>query len=90
MCAPETKRGATEQASSDLQTTTRDFIPFHAAKVQPMQKLLKKNQHLYWNETHEEAFDSVKQALADNTALAAPNESGRFVLETDASAVAIG
>ena len=67
----------------------RDFIPFHAAKVQPMQELLKKNQHFYWNEKHQEAFDLVKQALANATALAAPNEEGRFVLDTDASAVAI-
>ena len=67
----------------------RDFIPFHAAKVQPMQELLKKNQHFYWNEKHQEAIDLVKQALADATALAAPNEEGRFVLDTDASAVAI-
>ena len=67
----------------------RDFIPFHAAKVQPMQELLRKNQHFYWKEKHQEAFDSVKQALADATALAAPNEEGRFVLDTDASAIAI-
>ena len=67
----------------------RDFIPFHAAKVQPMQELLKKNQHFYWKERHQEAFDAVKQALVDATALGAPNEEGRFVLDTDASAVAI-
>ena len=66
----------------------RDFIPFHAAKVQPMQELLRKNQRFYWNEKHQEAFDSVKQALADATALPAPNEEGRFVLVTDATAVA--
>ena len=67
----------------------RDFIPFHTAKVQPMQELLKKNQHFHWKEKHQEAFDSVKQALADATALAAPNDEGRFVLDTDASGVAI-
>ena len=67
----------------------RDFIPFHAAKVQPMPELLRKNQHFHWNEKHRKAFDSVKQALADATALAAPNDNGRFVLDTDASAVAI-
>ena len=26
----------------------RDFVPFHAAKVQPMQELLKKNQRFHW------------------------------------------
>ena len=52
-------------------------------------KLLRKNQHFYWNEKHQESFDSVEQALADATALAAPNEEGRFVLDTDASAIAI-
>ena len=54
-----------------------------------MQELLRKNQHDHWNEKHQNAFDSVKQALADATALAAPNDEGRFVLDTDASAVAI-
>ena len=67
----------------------RDFVPFHASKVQPMQELLKKNQHFCWEERHQEAFDSVKQALSNATTLAAPNEQGRFVLDTDASTVAI-
>ena len=67
----------------------RDFIPFHVAKLQPMQELLRKNQHFQWKKKHQEAFDSVKQALVDATALAASNEEGRFVLDTDASAVAI-
>ena len=53
-----------------------------------MQKLLRKNQHFYWNEKHQEAFDSAKQALVDATALKAPNEEGRYVSDTDASAVA--
>ena len=30
----------------------RDFVPFHAAKVQPMQELLKKNQHFHWESRH--------------------------------------
>ena len=67
----------------------RDFIPFHAAEVQPMQELLRKNQHFHYNEKHQKAFDSVKETLVDATALAAPNDEGRFVLDTDASAVAI-
>ena len=67
----------------------RDFVPFHAAKVQPMQELIKKNQHFHWEARHQDAFDAVKQALANATALAPPNEKGRFVLDTNASAVAI-
>ena len=47
-----------------------------------MQELLKKSQHIHLEERHQEAFDSVKQALADATTLAAPNEQGRIVLDT--------
>ena len=67
----------------------RDFLPFHTAKIQNMQELLKKDQHFYWEERHQGAFDSVKQFLADATTLAAPKKQGRFVLDTDASTVAI-
>ena len=54
-----------------------------------MQELLEKSQHFHWEVRHQEAFDAVKQALANATALAGPSEEGRFVLDTDASAVAI-
>ena len=67
----------------------RNFLPFHAAKVQPKQELIKKNQHFHWEARHQEAFDAVKQALANATVLAALDEKGRFVLDTDASAVVI-
>ena len=60
----------------------RDFVPFHAAKVQPMQELLKKNQHFCWEERHQEAFDSVKQALSDATILAAVDNQALSWLKT--------
>ena len=66
-----------------------DFIPYHAAKLQRMQEHQKKNQHFQWNEGHQEAFDAVKRALAEATTLAAANEKGRCVSDTDASSVAI-
>ena len=50
---------------------------------------LSRNQHFNLNEKYQEVFGSVKQALAYTTGLAAPNEEGRFVLDMDASAVAI-
>ena len=61
----------------------------HSTPPKCNQELLKKNQHFCWEERHQEAFDSVKQALSNATTLAAPNEQGRFVLDTDASTVAI-
>ena len=38
----------------------RDFVPFHATKVQPIQELIKKNQHFHWEARHQEDFDAVK------------------------------
>ena len=43
-----------------------------------MQNFLEKNQHFYWNEKIQEAFDSVMQALAEATALAAPTMEDAF------------
>ena len=54
-----------------------------------MQELLKKNQHFYWNEKHQKAFDLLMQDLAEATALAAPIEEGQFGLDTVASLVAV-
>ena len=55
----------------------RDFIPFHAAKVQPMHQLFRKNQYFYWNQKHQKSFHSVNQAITDAPTLALPNEGGR-------------
>ena len=44
---PRNKKGF--QSFLGLAIYYRDFVPFHAAKVQPMQELLKKNQHFHWD-----------------------------------------
>jgi len=67
----------------------REFVPFYAEKAEPLNALLRKNLAFNWNERAEKAFVEVKEGLMSATALAAPNETGRFVLDTDASAVAI-
>ena len=55
-----------------------------------MQDLLRKNQQFSWSDRHQAAFETVKKSsLLEATALAAPNAEGRYVLDTDASAVAI-
>ena len=67
----------------------REFVPFFAEKAEPLNALLRKSLNFSWNERAEKAFQEVKQALMSATALAAPNGTGTFVLDTDASAVAI-
>ena len=71
-CLQQTKRSF--KSFLRLANYYRDFMPFHTANVRPMQELLRKNQQFCWNEKHQEAFESLKQALADITVLEAPNE----------------
>ena len=65
------------------------FCPIPRLQSATHAGIAKEESTLCWEEKHQEAFDSVKQALSDATTLAAPNEQGRFVLDTDASTVAI-
>ena len=67
----------------------REFVPFFAQKAEPLNAMLRKSNPFAWSTAAKESFDQVKQGLMNATALAAPNENGRFVLDTDASAVAI-
>ena len=67
----------------------REFVPFFAQKAEPLNAMLRKNTPFAWSHLARESFEQVKQGLIDATGLAAPNETGRFVLDTDASAVAI-
>ena len=67
----------------------REFVPLFAETAEPLNALLRKNLSFLWNQRAHIAFEKVKEALKNATALAAPNETGTFVLDTDASAVAI-
>ena len=67
----------------------REFIPFYAELAAPLKALLRKNLAFAWPESAAVAFENVKTALMQATALATPTDDGLFVLDTDASAVAI-
>ena len=67
----------------------RDFIPWHAKLVAPLHAMTGAGSSFLWGEEQQRAFNSIKVALMEATALAQPDTEGEFVLDTDASGVAI-
>ena len=65
------------------------FIPRKAAIQQPLNKLLTKAQAWEWNETHQEAWDTLKNSLTTDCVRAYPDPTKPFVMSTDASGYAI-
>ena len=68
----------------------REFIKGYADKVYPMQKLMRhKGKKFTWNNAAEESFQRIKKELCEAPVLGMPTEKGMYVLDTDASVVAI-
>ena len=68
----------------------REFIKRYADKLHLMQKLTRnKGKKFKWNEEAQAAFENIKQQLCDAPVLGMPTEKGTYVLDTDASVVAI-
>ena len=67
----------------------RDFIPWHAKLVAPLHAMTGTGSPFLWEEEQQQDFNSIKVALSEATALAQPDTEGEFVLDTDASGVAI-
>ena len=68
----------------------REFIKRYADKVYPMQKLMRnKGKKIEWNDEAEVAFENIKRELCEAPVLGMPTEKGTYVLDTDASVVAI-
>ena len=67
----------------------REFIKDFAKISAPLNKLKGRNSEFIWTEETENAFNAIKTALTTEPVLALPNEDGDFILDTDASAVAI-
>lgn len=65
------------------------FIPNYAAMASPLNKFKCKGEKFKWTEEHGKAFDSIKSALCRAPTLHLPDFSGEFVLQCDASDVAI-
>ena len=68
----------------------REFIKGYADKVYPMQQLMRhKGKNFTWNNAVEESFQRIKKELCEAPVLGMPTEKGMYVLDTDASVVAI-
>ena len=68
----------------------REFIKGYADKVYRMQKLMRnKGKKFEWNDEAEVAFENIKRELSAAPVLGMPTEKGMYVLDTDASVVAI-
>ena len=68
----------------------RQFIKGYADEVYPMQKLMpNKGKKFEWNEEAQAAFENIKRELCEAPVLGMPTDKGMYVLDTDASVVAI-
>ncbi|XP_063713728.1 uncharacterized protein LOC134841628 [Symsagittifera roscoffensis] len=68
----------------------RDFIKGYADKVYPVQKLMRnKGKKFKWSKEAQAAFENIKRELCEAPVLGMPTEKGMYVLDTDASVVAI-
>ena len=67
-----------------------EFIKGYADKLYPMQQLMRhKGKKFTWNNAAEESFQRIKKELCEAPVLGMPTEKGMYVLDTDASVVAI-
>ena len=68
----------------------REFIKGYADKINPMQQLMRnKGKKLTWTDEAEVSFENIKRELCEASVLGMSPEKGMFVLDTDASVVAI-
>ena len=68
----------------------RDFIKGYADKIYPMQRLMRnKGKKFTWTDEAQVSFENIKRELCEAPVRGIPTEKGMFVLDTDASVVAI-
>ena len=68
----------------------RDFIKGYADKIYPMQQLMRiKGKKFTWTDEAQVSFENIKRELCEAPVLGMPTEKRMFVLDTDASVVAI-
>ena len=66
------------------------FIPSLSALRQPLQGLIKKDTEWRWTQTHQIAFDNIKQAISTDALLRYFDPNKPLFIEVDASGAGIG
>lgn len=87
---PRPKNMKEIQSFLGLGSYFRRYVRNFSKISKPLSTLLKKEQPFIWTDIQQEAFDSLKTALAEQVILAFPNFSEVFYVTTDASDIAIG
>ena len=74
----------------DMVNFYRRFIPNIAEIAAPLNELRKKGAKFTWGESQQKAFHTLKEAIISPPVLRTPDFSKPFILQTDASSVALG
>jgi len=68
----------------------RRFVKNFASIAEPLSALTQKGVRFHWSPEAQQAFEHLKRALAETVTLAYPQPNQTFILDTDASDVAVG
>jgi len=68
----------------------RTFVKDFAKLAKPLHELTRKNATFVWNQGCEAAFQALKERLMSAPILVPPRDEGKYVLDTDASDMALG
>ena len=85
---PRSKKEA--QSFYGLASFYREFIKNFARTAEPISALTKKGKTFEWSQECEIAFNTLKEQLTSTKVLAFPNFEGTFIVNTDASHLALG
>ena len=81
-----------KQVSSFLGSANyfRSHIQNYARIAEPLNRLLNKKARFVWTKEHDDAFNTLKQALMKAPVMAYPDPNKDYILHTDASEEAMG
>ena len=68
----------------------RTFVKDFAKLAKPLHNLTRKNATFVWNQECEASFQALKERLLTAPILVPPRDEGKYVLDTDASDMALG